>query len=544
MASLQKKIVKGKEYWSIIESKRVDGKPTPIVLDYIGNTKRLYERLQQSNSINNITLKSYSHGDTYSLMTIARKLNLEELLDETIKKQVKDGIKRSTSLILAAIQRVCNPGSKNEFAEWFKTTTLPYEMGIKPEVMTSQHFWKQMDSITEEELIQAEDSISNMILSMYNIELEKLALDYTNYFTFISADNTCELTKRGRNKQKRHDLKQCSLAIVTTKEAGIPLFSHVYAGNINDQTEFKEYMSLLEQRLPNCNLDEITLIFDGGSNTKKNLSSLKTHYICSFSIAYCKELYDIDINSYENIEVNGKMVKCHRVIKNIWDKNRTCILTFSQGLYNGQVAELDANIEKVIKELDELNLKINNKNSRIKKSIEAITDRVGKVISKYEYVSEIFDIEINNNGVTHTINNSNKQKLMTLYFGKKLTITDRGNWSTEEIVKAYYEQDCIEKIFKDTKSIKHFSLRPIYHWTEQKIRVHIFICLLGLTITSILQKELHKCDIDISKNMLIETLSNIRQCWVKDKNSNKVSKVLEDMDELQTNLLNAVSSII
>jgi hypothetical protein len=45
MVSLQKKTVKGIEYWSLIESKRINGKPTPIVIEYFGNTKSFAEKL-------------------------------------------------------------------------------------------------------------------------------------------------------------------------------------------------------------------------------------------------------------------------------------------------------------------------------------------------------------------------------------------------------------------------------------------------------------------------------------------------------------------
>jgi len=216
-------------------------------------------------------------------------------------------------------------------------------------------------------------------------------LDYTNYFTYIDTNNQrSELTKRGRNKQKRHDLRQCSLAIVTSKESGIPLFSHVYEGNINDQTEFSKYIPILEKRIPDYVPEEITLIFDGGNNTKENLNTLKTHYICSFSMSYCKELYDIDIENYDEITINDRSVKQYRLRKNIWGKERTCILTFSKSLYIGQVNELEQNIIKAINELDELNNKINNSRSKIDKSEEGLKTRVLKILNA-KYIQDIIN---------------------------------------------------------------------------------------------------------------------------------------------------------
>ena len=241
MASLQKKTVKGTDYWSLVESKRINGKPTPIIIEYFGNMKNFADKLMSDRSENKV-LKSYSHGDTFALMKIADKLGIEDILDGAFKSQSRYEIKRSKSLILIALQRVCRPGSKNVFKEWFETTTLPYEMNIKAQQLTSQHFWEQMDGITESELSKAEDAITKKILSLYDFGLEKIALDYTNYFCYISSTNDkCTIAKRGHNKQKRNDLRQYSMALITTKEMGLPLCSHIYEGNINDQTEFPYY---------------------------------------------------------------------------------------------------------------------------------------------------------------------------------------------------------------------------------------------------------------------------------------------------------------
>lgn len=542
MASLQKRTVKGKEYWSIVESKRINGKPRPVVIEYIGNTKKLFERLQ-NNSLQNSILKSFSHGDSQGLIAIAKKLQIEEVLDNIFKRQVRDGVKRSSSLILAAIHRACCPGSKKQFEEWFRTTTQPSAMNIPAEVMTSQHFWNQMDGIMEEELILAEDTITKKILELYDIGLDKLALDYTNYFTYIATGNErSELAKRGRNKQKRHDLRQCSLAIVTSKEAGIPLFSHVYEGNLNDQTAFPEYLAELEKRMPEYNQKEITLIFDGGSNTKKNLELLKCHYICSFSLSYCRELYNIDIKEYEEARIGKKNVGYYRTRRQIWGKERTCILSYSQKLYDGQAKELEENIVKAIKSLEELNEKLNNSRSRMDKTEKGMFSRIKKLTCG-KYISDIIKVQLQDNQIIYGIDEVEKQEIMDHYFGKKLTITDREEWTTEEILGAYNEQDCIEKIFRDTKNVNHFSIRPLYHWTDQKIRVHIFICLLGLVLTAVLQKELQEQGIVLSKNKMMELLSEIRECWVKDSKSNKVTRVLEEMDDLQANMWKVISNL-
>jgi transposase len=548
MASLQKKMVKGIEYWSLIESKRINGKPTPIVIEYFGNTKSFAEKLMNGRNENKI-LKSYSHGDTYALLKMAERFGIEHILDSILKPQTRNGVTRSKSLLLIALQSICNPGSKSEFESWVSTTTLPYELNLTVKFLTSQHFWDQMHDITEDELAKAEDAIVQKIFSTYNFGLHKIALDYTNYFSYISSANEkCEIAKRGHNKQKRNDLRQYSLALVTTREAGLPLFSHVYEGNKNDQTEFYEYISLLKKRIPDYNPETITLIFDSGSNNKKNFDALETHYICSFSLASCKSLYDVGLSEYADTTINEKSVRCYRITHEIWGKERECILTYSHALYTGQIKELNRDIASVIRSLKELNEQLDNPKSRMEKSKEAIQAKIKKILSK-KYMGDIFETQVREQEsgspirVEYLINDTNKEMIAYKYFGKKLLISDHKDWSTSDILRAYREQDCIEKIFRATKDKDHCAIRPQFHYTDQKIRVHIFCSLLGLTLATILYKEISKRGFTSSKFHLLDVLSSIRRCWIKDKNSNKATNVLEAMDNTQTTLWNIIQAL-
>jgi transposase len=406
-----------------------------------------------------------------------------------------------------------------------------------------------MHDITEDELAKAEDAIVQKIFSTYNFGLDKIALDYTNYFSYISSANEkCEIAKRGHNKQKRNDLRQYSLALITTKEAGLPLCSHVYEGNKNDQTEFYEYIGLLKKRIPDYDPETITLIFDGGSNNKKNFDALETHYICSFSLASCKSLYDVGLSEYADTTINEKAVRCYRITHEIWGKERECILTYSHALYAGQIKELNKDIASVIRYLKELNEQLENPKSRMEKSKEAIQAKIKKILSK-KYMGDIFETQVKEQEsgssmrVEYLINDTNKEMIAYKYFGKKLLISDRKDWSTFDILRTYREQDCIEKIFRATKDNDHCAIRPQFHYTDQKIRVHIFCSLLGLTLATILHKEVSKRGFESSKFHLLDVLSSIRRCWIKDKNSNKATNVLEAMDNTQTTLWNIIQTL-
>ena len=48
VATLQKKVSRGRTYWQIVESRRVNGKPRPIVLEHLGSAEKLLQRLRDS----------------------------------------------------------------------------------------------------------------------------------------------------------------------------------------------------------------------------------------------------------------------------------------------------------------------------------------------------------------------------------------------------------------------------------------------------------------------------------------------------------------
>lgn len=555
MASLQKKRNKGHDYWYIVESKRINGKPTPIVIQYLGTIENILRHFQNDTADGKAQYKSYAHGAVAALTKIAKKTDLLKIMANHLPSRTRDGLKREETLLLAAIHRAIQPGSKNSFADWVKTTTLPALFKFDPKQTTSQHFWDQMDCITEQQLKDCEDAITRHIFELYSFSVEKLILDYTNYHSYIATANEQNtLAKRGHNKQKRYDLRQYSLAVVTTKEVLFPMCSHIYEGNINDQSVFPVYLDQITERIPEFDAEKTTLVYDGGSNNKNNLEKLeklKLHYICALSLNACKKLYDIDLKSYEPVMINEQDVLCYRLRKEIWGKERECLLVYSPALCAGQVRELEKDLLKNQERLAALLEKIRSDNSRIKKDTESIKNRIKKEI-KGAHQQDLIKVKIKGDPVVTDlswhIDQNMKQEIIDRLFGRKLLISDHQNWSSQEILLTYNNQYLIEKIFKDTKNPHHFAIRPQYHWTDKKIRVHIFCCLLGLILTSLLRKELMDHGIVMENTALIDELTKIREIWVfkkskKNKSGLTIEKQLEIMDENQTQLWNIFSSL-
>ncbi len=468
MATLQKKKCKGHEYWYIVQSKRINGKPKPIVLAYLGKAETLLEKLNklkekdkyEEKDLNSEEkalkkkLKSFSHGSTLALWKLSNEVGLPYILDKYLPSQKRDGLKVSETIILASIYRALVSKSKRSFSSWSKETTLPEIANFSPNKLTSQHFWDQMDTVTDSMIEGIEKDLTVALINKYNITLDTLFYDTTNFFTFIdTANERSSLTKRGHNKQKRNDLRQFSLALLVEREFFIPLSSKVYQGNINDSSLFKEYLPEILNKFKEINLElkDLTIVFDKGNNSKVAFSKIdsgKIHYVASISPFPHKDLIEVPLSSYSKVTVNGKEILSLRTVKEIWGKKRTVILYKSEKLFIGQLRGLEKYIKTALNDLENLKEELKNENfteKEWKKKKDKIKEKIVNILKgewtgkKKELIK--FNLRRSKDGfvsLSYNINDSYYKFLLNNYFGKRILITDQEGWKTEEIIATYW----------------------------------------------------------------------------------------------------------
>lgn len=96
-----------------------------------------------------------------------------------------------------------------------------------------------MDQVQEAHIDVTQHDLLSRLKELFPLGWETLLYDTTNYFTFIDTFNErIQLAQRGHNKQKRHDLRQFSLALFEDKQTGLPLYHQCDAGNRPDVSHF------------------------------------------------------------------------------------------------------------------------------------------------------------------------------------------------------------------------------------------------------------------------------------------------------------------
>jgi transposase len=542
MATIRRQRVGKYTYWQIVESKRVNGKPRPVVLAHLGTAQQLLYKLRGGEFRKKI--KSYSHGACKALWNTITQNGILNLFDMCFSDQDRNGLSVGRTLLAASIQRILKPGSKNAFEEFAKETTLPKIMGFEEQKVTSQDFWQQMDTVTEEQMLQAERQITAMLNEKGHLSSKYLFYDTTNFFTYISSENTrCKIAKRGKNKQKRSDLRQIGLAQVATKEFLLPVFTKVYEGNKTDKTLFKPFLTEFREKMKvmEVAVEEITLVFDKGNNTKVNFATLdkeQIKYVASVSVAHNTDLLDIPESEYREVMVNGEKTNCYMTRKEIWGKERIVVIYKSEKLRRGQIRGLVSALKKKEEALSNLKSRLGNPRAR-KTTAESLKIKIQKLL-KGEKCEEIIKYEIIDLGegrydIDWYIDGNEYDRITKEVFGKKILITCHSDWDAAEIISAYNAQGNIERIFRSMKNPLHHGVRPQYHWTDQKIQVHIFICIIALLISQLLTKQAREAGYDISTEKLLDQLMTVREAEVyiiNDlKGRPKKEIQLEEMDD-------------
>jgi len=528
MVSLAKVKAGGRTYWRIVESRRVNGKPRPVPILNLGTADALLERLLNAPE-GHLRIQSFQHGDVAALKAVADRLGVERILERHLQKLRKPKRRRlpiARTLLLAALNRAVRPRSKRAWAKWAQGTSLHRLFsGLEPETLTSQHFWDQMDCVPMEALAAIEEELTKAVVKELGIQLDTLLYDTTNFFTFIASTNKrSSLTSRGHNKQKRHDLRQFNLALLVARDGHIPLCSHVYEGKRVDVEVFDESLTKIRERLASLSLslEDVTFVYDKGNNSKKNqarIDGLEVGYVASVCPAHHRDLMDIPVDQYVPFPDESSLagVPCLRLTKEIWGIERTVVLYFSQQLHDGQVRGLEQHLQKRLAKLAEWKHQLEKPRSGPRSETSGrkqVADLVSGQYVKQVLRAEYFHDRKGADRLEYWIDEEAREKLENEYFGKRILVTNRSTWSDEDILRAYRGQSHVEEAFRQLKDDEHLAVRPQYHWTDQKVHVHTFMCLLALLLSRVVEHDARKHGRRESLSTVLDLLGTVRLAMV------------------------------
>ena len=522
MATIQKKISRGHSYWQIVESRRVGGKPRPIVLMHLGTAEGLLRRLQEGDK-KPIKAKILHFGALAALWNIANELDVVGTIDRHVGKR-DQGLSCGQYMLLAAMNRAVAASSKASFYLWYRKTFLYRLIPASKSSLSSQRFWDHMSYLDEATISKIEEDFTSRLVEHFKIDLKTLLFDATNFDTFIDTQTKSVLPQRGHAKSKRVDLRIVGLALLVSTDFHVPLLSHLYPGNQNDAAMFSSVTDSLVARYRQFakECQHITLVFDGGNTSEYNIEEIdksKYHFVTSLTITHHKDLLDVPLGHFEAFsDPRLEKTTAYRTTKEIWGKTRTVVVTRSERLLCGQIAGIKAALNKKRNALHQLRRKLyrsQQPQARGKGYTKQSLQKHLQSITSGQYISEILHAEITEtNGYLNFIFSTDFnafEKLKRIRLGKRILCTDNDDWSTEQIILASRAQHHVEDAFKQMKDPHWVSFSPTFHWTDQKLRVHAFYCVLALMLSCLLQRKAAQANIRLTIPSLYEQLSDIEE---------------------------------
>jgi len=528
MASLVAKKKGNQLYYYVVESARVDGQPRIVHQAYLGTAEKVAALVKDRTAPVPVSAASRDFGLPGALWLAARQTGLFALL-ESLWPAPRSGPSPAHYLVLAAIHRVCQPGPKTEVADWYRSTILDAVWGLPPERFRSQDFWDAFEQILPEQLdplSSTEDPLDHAQLRLLGLWKEKqlvsrrlLSYDTTNFYTYIASNNTRnELAQRGHNKQGRHNLRQVGLSYVLDGDHGLSLCHHVYRGNIADGEEFSTSLARMLGMLDRTQMarDSVTLVLDKGGAALANTVQLEEAGVGWISALPWnqaplpfRERAVAQLPPCSSAQP-GVRAAAEKLL--VHGKEYLCVLKYSASFAGEQLHSLSTSLSKTLQCLRRFAMELNKPQARWNEdqirskirrwlSVPHLEDLIRYQIESHEGRWRLqFDFDV-----------AAWQRLLDHRLGRTVLLTNRMDWTAEQVALGYSAQQGVERVFRGLKDGDWLGWGPMHHWTDRKIRMHAFYCMLGISLLQYIHKQAQAAWDGISMEQLLEELRQIQQ---------------------------------
>jgi transposase len=450
-----------------------------------------------------------------------QRLGVAEIIDAVVGSRRADAAASvGTYLALATCNRVIAPRSKLAFADWWATTAGDRMVKLPVAALDHRRFWDAMDVLDDAALAEIQTRIAARMVTEFDLGMSGLALDMTNFATYIdSANDRAPIAQRGHAKQKRTDLRLVGLGMVVSRDGAVPLVGHPYAGNRPDVAVFPTVVDELVTRYRALAAEdaELTVVFDAGQNSADNFAHLTDtglHFVGSLPPSDHPELLALPAAARHIVDGErfGEL-SAHDTRATALGAQRRVILTHSPTLAAKQSVGFDQTLAKATRALGELAATLQRgKARRDRAGVQAAITK----ITRPRWVDRVLTTTLTGTTpdqmrLSFTIDTDARAQLETELFGKRLLVTDRENWTIAEVVTAYRSQNDAEQGFRQLKDPKVVSFSPMFHWTDQKIRVHVFYCILALAVAHLMRRHATHAGLPMSVRELLTTLAGIQE---------------------------------
>jgi hypothetical protein len=454
---------KGREYTSVLlrNSYREDGKVKkqtlanlshlpPATIDVIERSLKGERLLPAAESLE--IRRSLPHGHVVAVLGMLRSLGLEKLIDRRPSRE-RDLV---TAMIVA---RLIAPRSKLATSRSWEQSTLADTLGVAD--ASEDELYGAMDR-----LLTRQERIEQGLASRH---LEPGGLVLYDLTSTSMEGRHCPLAKRGYSRDGRAGMLQVEYGLVTD-EGGRPIAVEVVPGDTADPATVPAVIGKLKGRF---DLADVVLVGDRGMLTSARIEGLRGE-----GLGWISSLRAPAIRA---------LAEAGTLQLGLFDERGLAEIT--SPAYPGERLVVCRNpllAEERARKRDELLAATEAKLAAIVARVEAgrlrgkdrIGLAVGRVIDRYK-VAKHFELDIGDDHLVVTRRTeaiTAEAALDGIYVLRTSVAAER--LDDVDVVRAYKRLSRVERAFRGLKGVD-LRVRPIHHRTEDRVRAHIFLCMLA-----------------------------------------------------------------
>jgi transposase len=399
--------------------------------------------------------RSVPHGHVQAVLQMIRQLKLPRL--------IASGACRERDLIVAVIaQGILHPSSKLAATRLWKTTTLAEELGVVDAEV--EEVYDALDW-----LLARQKRIENKLAQRHLADGDRVMYDVSSS---SYTGRTCVLARFGNNRDGISGLP-CIVYGVMTDVVGRPVAVEVYPGNTGDPTTLPDQIDKLKNRF---GLERVVVVGDRGMLTQTQIDALRKRpglgWLSALRSDAIRKLIDkgrIERSLFDEVNLaeisspdfpGERLVACYNpILAERRQKKREALLVATEAKFQGIAAEV-ARRTKTPLAKDEIGVK------------------VGRVLNQFK-VGKHFQLTIEENRFAWQRKQDAIEKeaaLDGIYVIR--TSEPAEKLSAENAVRGYKQLGDVEQAFRSLKGLD-LLVRPIRHRLEDRVKAHVFVCLLG-----------------------------------------------------------------
>ena len=394
----------------------------------------------------------------------------------TNPKRHQSAVKVLKNIVLA---RIANPVSKRK-----SVTMLERDFGVRIQL---EKVYRGMDKLDEKAAARIKQRAYESTTSLLSQEIDVIFIDATTlYFESVVDD---ELKGKGYSKDRKHNQAQVLLGLLVTKE-GLPVGYEVFPGNT---FEGHTLIPILDKLSEEYTIGRVVFVADSGLFSHDNLSKLEEHkyeYIVGARIRNLSKRLTKQVLSEDNYKKISDEEDTLKIAAFPYQKGRQLIVSYSGKRARKNAKDREKAIDKLLK----------------KKEVKDLIGNSG--YKKYIQVEGNAQVRIDQEKVERD----------KKWDGLRGVITN-AKLAPQDILSHYHGLWQVEEAFRVTKH--DLMVRPVYHWTPNRIKAHIAIAFMAYTCVKTLEHRVKlqykKLSVEVMRNELLHIQGSILQ----DKQTNK-----------------------